>query len=439
MATKVMKYKIEGSPLLYKLLKDAQYASWKVKNRATTLFHDWTSNSLTYKDINGDWPKDKVILGKTILSDIQGKAKESVAPMVSAALLNTSAKTAVDYYNTYKSDILRGNMSVPSYKREGSFPMRATNVFGLTESDNAKKYDVKLSLLSRKGASYYGVKAQIPAKLLAKGQASDILDRIIDGTYKLCDSNISRKNNDFYFNLTYKPLVTATYEATPHMDESKVVGVDLGIVYAAYAATNFDEYAKLPIGGGEIQSFRDRVEGRRKSMLNQSKYCGEGRKGHGRKTLMKPTEVLRHKVENFRQTTNHKYSKAIVEFAVSNGCGTIQMEDLSGINSKSKFLRNWSYFELQTYLTYKAKEVGIKVVKISPKYTSQRCSCCGYINEGNRPKDDGQDKFECLACEYKTNADFNAARNIAEPRIETLIKDELKRQENEKKRTALAG
>ena len=439
MNTKVMKYKIEGSPFLYKCLKESRRGAIEVKNRATTLIHDWMNKSLSYKQLNGTWPSDKELLGRQISSDVESKAKDGITYKVNSHILAGSARQAVQHYKEYRKEMLSGERSIPEYSRGKSFPIKAANVLGLAKSDNAKKYDVKLSLLSRKGASYYGVKSQIPAKLLAKGQAGDILDRIIDGTYKLCDSNISFKNNDFYFNLTYKPTTKQSAEELPHLDESKVVGVDLGIVYAAYAATNFDEYAKLPIGGGEIQAFRDRVEGRRISMLNQSKYCGEGRKGHGRKTLLKPTEVLRHKVENFRQTTNHKYSKAIVEFAVANGCGTIQVEDLSGINSKSKFLRNWSYFELQTYLTYKAKEVGIKVVKISPKYTSQRCSCCGYIADGNRPKDNGQDKFECLACGYKTNADFNAARNIAEPRIETLIKDELKRQANEKKRTALAG
>ena len=42
-------------------------------------------------------------------------------------------------------------------------------------------------------------------------------------------------------------------------------------------------------------------------------------------------------------------------------------------------------------------------------YTSQRCNKCGHIEKGNRKE---QDKFECLACGHRDNADINAALNI---------------------------
>ena len=98
------------------------------------------------------------------------------------------------------------------------------------------------------------------------------------------------------------------------------------------------------------------------------------------------------------------------------------MEELTGIgkdedgNVKKKrqfILRNWSYFELQTMIQYKAKMAGITVKKIPPAYTSQTCSCCGEIGERKE-----QAHFKCLnsQCEMfgiDVNADYNAARNIA--------------------------
>ena len=40
--------------------------------------------------------------------------------------------------------------------------------------------------------------------------------------------------------------------------------------------------------------------------------------------------------------------------------GTIQMEELTGITSEAnRFLKNWSYFDLQTKIEYKAQEAGI--------------------------------------------------------------------------------
>lgn len=421
--TKTMRYEIAYNNKIYNLLSDIQYAVWRIKNKAVSMAWDWQQFSFGYNERFGEYPKPKGILGKSMTQDSYAVIKE-FGKSVASSTVDAANQEAIKKFNEEKSDILAGRKSIQQYRRDGSFPVRAAQIKGI-ERINAKTYSANLSLLSKEGAKELGVKTQVPVTLRTGRGANVILDRIVDGEYKLCDSRISKVKTKFYLLVTYqfeKEVVTK--------DESRVVGVDLGIVNAAYLATNFDNHERLCIEGGEIQSFRNRIEARRKSMSRQAKYCGKGRRGHGRNTLLKPTEKLRHKVENFRKTTNHKYSKAIVDFAVKNGCGVIQMEDLSGINNRDRFLRNWSYYELQEFVKYKAKEKGIEVRKIDPKYTSQRCSCCGYIAEGNR---ETQEKFECKSCGYKANADFNAAKNIAEPRIEDLIKKELQRHKHAEK------
>jgi len=54
------------------------------------------------------------------------------------------------------------------------------------------------------------------------------------------------------------------------------------------------------------------------------------------------------------------------------------------------------------------EEKGIKLVKVSPAYSSQQCSQCGAIDEKNRLGE----KFSCIACGYKNDADVNASLNI---------------------------
>ncbi|MFC4289702.1 RNA-guided endonuclease TnpB family protein [Neobacillus cucumis] len=164
-----------------------------------------------------------------------------------------------------------------------------------------------------------------------------------------------------------------------------------------------------------MDKFRKGVEARRISVQRQGKYCGEGRKGHGRNTRIKPIEKLNQKVQNFKNTTNHRYSKFVVDTAVLKGCGVIQMEDLTKIadgDKKETFLGAWPYYDLQRKIEYKAKEKGIKIRYINPAYTSQRCSKCGYICKENR---ESQEVFKCKnnSCGYSANADFNAARNIS--------------------------
>jgi putative transposase len=51
-----------------------------------------------------------------------------------------------------------------------------------------------------------------------------------------------------------------------------------------------------------------------------------------------------------------------------------------------------------------------RVEKISPAFTSQRCSACGHIAAESRKS---QALFACVACSFACNADVNAARNIA--------------------------
>jgi putative transposase len=51
-----------------------------------------------------------------------------------------------------------------------------------------------------------------------------------------------------------------------------------------------------------------------------------------------------------------------------------------------------------------------RVEKVTPRFTSQRCSACGHVDARSR---ESQARFACVACGYAGNADVNAARNIA--------------------------
>jgi putative transposase len=51
-----------------------------------------------------------------------------------------------------------------------------------------------------------------------------------------------------------------------------------------------------------------------------------------------------------------------------------------------------------------------RVEKVSPAFTSQRCSACGHVDAKSRKS---QARFVCTACGYACHADVNAARNIA--------------------------
>ena len=51
-----------------------------------------------------------------------------------------------------------------------------------------------------------------------------------------------------------------------------------------------------------------------------------------------------------------------------------------------------------------------RVEKVSPAFTSQRCSACGQVDRDSR---ESQAVFRCTACGFACHADVNAAINIA--------------------------
>jgi IS605 OrfB family transposase len=152
---------------------------------------------------------------------------------------------------------------------------------------------------------------------------------------------------------------------------------------------------------------------------------------------MERTEVLGNKEANFKDSYNKKTAHRIVEFAIKNNCGIIQMEDLTGYDTDEKFLKNWTYYDLQEKIKNKASEYGIETKKVIPNYTSLRCSRCEFIDKENRDCKKDQAKFECIKCNYgkindkgkgMINADINAAKNISLPNIESIILQQLESQ-----------
>ena len=233
--TKTMKYEIAYDKTVYDILSEIQYEIRRVKNRAVTMAWDWLNFSFGYKERYGEYPKPKDLLGKGLKADIYAYTKE-LAPFVYSMTVDAASQEAVSKLEEMKADILRGDVAIPEYKKGGSFPCRASQIGKLTK-ETSKKYHAELALLSREGAKDRGLTTRFPVVLRTGKGANDILDRIIEGEYKLCDSRISKRKKKFYIDVAYQHEVTA-----PVRDEARVMGVDLGIANAVYMAFNFDKF-----------------------------------------------------------------------------------------------------------------------------------------------------------------------------------------------------
>ena len=86
---------------------------------------------------------------------------------------------------------------------------------------------------------------------------------------------------------------------------------------------------------------------------------------------------------------NHQISKTLVQ---KYGKDTLfVLEDLAGVSFEERNLskttkqnydlRSWAFYQLEQFLTYKAHENRSEVLKVSARYTSQRCPKCGTIHK----------------------------------------------------------
>lgn len=134
----------------------------------------------------------------------------------------------------------------------------------------------------------------------------------------------------------------------------------------------------------------------------------------GTKGSKKLLKRLSGKERRFVSINNHSISKQVVAKAIAENKG-ITIEDLSNIRKTAKpksralktELNRWSFFQLRQYLTYKATLSSVPIFAIPPAYTSQTCNDCFHIGERNGKR------FSCKNCGNTSDADHNAAKNIA--------------------------
>lgn len=108
-----------------------------------------------------------------------------------------------------------------------------------------------------------------------------------------------------------------------------------------------------------------------------------------------------------------------------NGISVLQRENIKDLRKYKRQRRNmqaWNYAELFQILDMKAIDSGVQIKKLSPTYTSQRCSQCGWTRKSNRK---GK-IFKCDKCGYTHDSDLNASLNISFNLREISTKERLK-------------
>ena len=375
----------------YKFIRDSQYAQYQGLNLAMGIL------SSAYLESNRD-----------IKSDIFKEAQKSLTnsnPIFQNIAFGTGidTKSAItqrvkkDFKTSLKNGLAKGERTITNYKRDYPLLTRGRDLkFQYKDDDIIIKWVNKIVFKVVLGSGK--IKEN-------KIELQHTLHKIIDKEYKVGQSSLQfDRNNNLILNLN----LDIPYNPKNEIVEGRTLGVDLGIKYPAYMCLNDDTYKREHIGSiDDFLRIREQMQDRRRKLQHDLKFIKGGK---GRNKKMQALDRLRDKEKNFATTYNHMISKNVVEFAKKNQCEYINMEKLTKDGFNNAILRNWSYYQLQQYIEYKAEREGIKVRYIDPAYTSQTCARCGHVDKENRQT---QEKFICTECGFELNADHNAAINIA--------------------------
>ena len=237
------------------------------------------------------------------------------------------------------------------------------------------------------------VERRVNCELVLPDEPDGYQNRFLDDdAWTLGESTLTIENGDFRLHLGFRRRATNRETA----EDGTVLGVDLGVENLAVTST-----AQF-FSGRELQHVC-REHARRRRALEEAGT----RSAHltGKRIAGQERRYIRNEL--------HEISRAIVDEARSYGCSVIALEELEGIYdtvATAEFAHRWAYRHLCEFVEYKAEADDISVEYIEPRYTSQRCSECGHQSPRNRPE---RSRFECVNCGSTSNADYNAAKNIA--------------------------
>ena len=175
-----------------------------------------------------------------------------------------------------------------------------------------------------------------------------------------------------------------------------------------------NDFCKLSL---EIDRFKE----------NNKEYKVGKRKQQKLDTLKsKMVKSEQHLIANMCKTLQSQGIGHIVMEDLDNGFGKCYVKDKDNedinYNRKVKFL---GLSSLKQEVEHIARKYDIAVSTVQASYTSKMCPMCGCIEDENRPN---QETFECIECGYKDNADFNAAKNIRNRVLVTVLRESLLKQ-----------
>lgn len=188
-----------------------------------------------------------------------------------------------------------------------------------------------------------------------------------------------------------------------------IMGVDLGIKVPA--VVHIIGKGHRFFGNGRQQRAKRRQFYAKRKDLHMAKKVRAVRKSQGKEAC-------------WMRDINHKLSRQIVSHAQAQGVGSIHLERLAGIRDRTRqrtartsrgakarknnrLIATWTFYQLATFIAYKAARAGIAVEWVDPAHTSQTCPACFHRNKAT------DRRYVCVECGWTGHRDAVGAINIS--------------------------
>ena len=229
-----------------------------------------------------------------------------------------------------------------------------------------------------------------------------------DYEFRMSTLQYDRSTEAFYLHARMRRTTDEHEQSTATSSNAKhrtVLGVDLN-VDGSLAVTSTGAF----IGNADEMNHRRREFEKTRGSMQQA----------GTRSAHLSIQAMDDREHRWMQNELHRASNQILDEARDHGCTHVAFENLTDIRDRMagvKRFHAWAFRRLYEYVEYKAEMLDIEVEQVSPAYTSQRCSKCGFTHETNRRSNL---RFACQKCEYELNADYNASKNIARKLLKRL-------------------
>src|SRR5690606_9940781 len=290
------------------------------------------------KDEMGMFNRSKTNTTSRMISD---RFKGEIPTDILGSLNNTIQSN----FSKDKADYWQGLKSLRNFKKDIPIPLPVKCISKMRYDPENKAFCFNM--------------LAIPVKTYLGKDFSDkrlIMERLLKKEIKLCTSQIQLKAGKIFW------LAVFEFEKEEHHLKPEIIAeASLSLEHPIVAKAN-----NVRINIGSKEEFLYRRLAIQASQRRIQAGVAFSRSGHGaqrkQKALYK-NENLESRYVNHRL---HLYSRKLIDFCIRQQAGTLilkNQEDKIGIAKEQEFvLRNWSYYELQAKIKYKAEKAGIELI-----------------------------------------------------------------------------